>query len=99
MIVEILIFNLSEKKNRVSLNLPTVEVRFENVNVTTEAFVGSRAVPTVINSYVTVAKVNISFLLRFLGKQETSKKPIGNASFYDFLLISHIISMTLGCCN
>lgn len=45
------------------MNLPTIEVRFENVNVTTEALEGSRAVPTVINSYVSIAKVNISLPL------------------------------------
>ncbi|CAH8363125.1 unnamed protein product [Eruca vesicaria subsp. sativa] len=47
---------LKRRTDRVSLNLPTIEVRFENVNVTTEAFEGNRAVPTVINSYVSVAK-------------------------------------------
>ncbi|KAL0737801.1 hypothetical protein Bca4012_014011 [Brassica carinata] len=47
---------LKRRTDRVSLNLPTIEVRFENVNVTTEAFEGSRAVPTVINSYLTAAK-------------------------------------------
>ncbi|KAF3597226.1 hypothetical protein DY000_02025581 [Brassica cretica] len=55
---------LKRRTDRVSLKLPTIEVRFENVNVTTEAFEGSRAVPTVINSYVSVAKVNISFLFK-----------------------------------
>ncbi|CAF2089792.1 unnamed protein product [Brassica napus] len=47
---------LKRRTDRVSLKLPTIEVRFENVNVTTEASKGSRAVPTVINSYVSVAK-------------------------------------------
>ncbi|XP_022756464.1 ABC transporter G family member 38 isoform X2 [Durio zibethinus] len=41
---------LKERIDRVSLNLPTIEVRFENINVKGEAYVGSRALPTIFNS-------------------------------------------------
>ncbi|XVF49256.1 hypothetical protein PTKIN_Ptkin03bG0253800 [Pterospermum kingtungense] len=41
---------LKERIDRVSLNLPTIEVRYEDINVEGEAYVGSRALPTIINS-------------------------------------------------
>ncbi|XP_021275798.1 ABC transporter G family member 38 [Herrania umbratica] len=41
---------LKARIDRVSLNLPTIEVRFENINVQGEAYVGSRALPTIFNS-------------------------------------------------
>ncbi|CAH2044878.1 unnamed protein product [Thlaspi arvense] len=47
---------LKSRFDRVSLNLPTIEVRFEDVNVTAQAYERSRAVPTVINSYASFAK-------------------------------------------
>ncbi|EFH53491.1 ATPDR10/PDR10 [Arabidopsis lyrata subsp. lyrata] len=47
---------LKSRFDRVSLNLPTIEVRFEDLNVTAEAYEGSKAVPTVLNSYVNVVK-------------------------------------------
>ncbi|XP_023639206.1 ABC transporter G family member 38 [Capsella rubella] len=47
---------LKNRFDRVSLNLPTIEVRFEDLNLTTEAYVGSKDVPTVMNSFVNVIK-------------------------------------------
>ncbi|TYI17128.1 hypothetical protein ES332_A07G002600v1 [Gossypium tomentosum] len=42
--------NIKQRIDRVSLNLPTIEVRFEDINVQGEAYVGSRALPTISNS-------------------------------------------------
>ncbi|XP_019098113.1 PREDICTED: ABC transporter G family member 38-like [Camelina sativa] len=47
---------LKSRFDRVSLNLPTIEVRFEDLNLTTEAYAGRKAVPTVMNSFVNVVK-------------------------------------------
>ncbi|CAN8265819.1 unnamed protein product [Cochlearia groenlandica] len=47
---------LKNRFDRVSLDLPTIEVRFEDVNVNAEAYEGTRSVPTVKNSFVSVAK-------------------------------------------
>ncbi|KAL1194449.1 ABC transporter G family member 38 [Cardamine amara subsp. amara] len=47
---------LKSRFDRVSLDLPTIEVRFEDMNVTAEAYPGSKVVPTVMNSYVTIVK-------------------------------------------
>lgn len=47
----VLIFSvlLNLKKNRVGLETPTIEVRFENLNVEAEIYVGGRALPTILN--------------------------------------------------
>jgi hypothetical protein len=36
---------------RVGIDNPTIELRFENLNIEAEAYVGSRAVPTFINFF------------------------------------------------
>ncbi|KAK9269029.1 hypothetical protein L1049_000797 [Liquidambar formosana] len=41
---------LKNRMDRVSLDIPTIEVRFENLNVDAEAYVGRRALPTILNS-------------------------------------------------
>lgn len=35
--------------HRVGLDMPTIEVRFEHLNVLAEAYVGGRALPTMFN--------------------------------------------------
>ncbi|VYS59100.1 unnamed protein product [Arabidopsis thaliana] len=47
---------LKSRFDRVSLHLPTIEVRFEDLNMTAEAYAGSKTVPTVLNSYVNLLK-------------------------------------------
>ncbi|GLT97658.1 hypothetical protein SLE2022_152130 [Rubroshorea leprosula] len=43
------LLKLRERIERVGLDIPTIEVRFENLNVAAEAYVGSRALPTILN--------------------------------------------------
>ncbi|KAL1551439.1 transcription factor [Salvia divinorum] len=42
--------------DRVGIDLPTVEVRFENVKIEAEAYVGSRALPTFLNFFINIAE-------------------------------------------
>lgn len=42
---------------RVRLDFPTVEVRFENVNVEAQVYVGSRALPSILNFFGNVLEV------------------------------------------
>ncbi|KAK6945026.1 ABC-2 type transporter [Dillenia turbinata] len=51
---ESLLLKLKHRFERVSIEQPTVEVRFENIIVDAEAYVGSRAIPTILNSCVNV---------------------------------------------
>ncbi|EEF35084.1 ATP-binding cassette transporter, putative [Ricinus communis] len=43
------LLKLKNRIDRVGIELPTIEVRFENLNIEAEAFVGSRALPTFVN--------------------------------------------------
>ena len=45
---------------RVGIELASVEVRFENLNVESAVYVGNRALPTVLNSYRNVLDVSKS---------------------------------------
>jgi len=45
------------EKYRVGLELPTIEVRFEHLNVDAEAYVGSRALPTILNFTINMLEV------------------------------------------
>jgi hypothetical protein len=42
---------------RVGLELPTIEVRFKDINVEAQVYVGSRALPTLLNFFVNVIEV------------------------------------------
>uniref|UniRef100_A0A5B7BKX4 Putative ABC transporter G family member 31-like n=1 Tax=Davidia involucrata TaxID=16924 RepID=A0A5B7BKX4_DAVIN len=44
-----LLLAIKNRLNRVGLEIPTVEVRFENLNITANVQVGSRALPTLVN--------------------------------------------------
>jgi hypothetical protein len=41
----------------VGIELPKIEVRYQNLNVEEEAYVGSRGLPTIFNSYANVLEV------------------------------------------
>uniref|UniRef100_A0A0A9BVX2 Uncharacterized protein n=1 Tax=Arundo donax TaxID=35708 RepID=A0A0A9BVX2_ARUDO len=45
---------------RVGIELPKMEVRYENLNVEAEAYVGSRGLPTIFNTYANVLEVRSS---------------------------------------
>ncbi|CAB4272708.1 unnamed protein product [Prunus armeniaca] len=46
------LLKLKNRIDRVGIGLPTIEVRYEHLNVEAEAFVGSRALPTLFNFIV-----------------------------------------------
>jgi hypothetical protein len=41
----------------VGIELPKIEVRYQNLNVEAEAYVGSRGLPTLLNTYANVLEV------------------------------------------
>ena len=49
---------------RVGIEIPKIEVRFENLSVEGEVFVGSRALPTLFNA--TLNAIEVLFLLFFI---------------------------------
>ena len=47
--------------DRVGIDLPTIEVRFEKLELSAEAHVGGRALPTLLNSTINVLEVQFFF--------------------------------------
>ncbi|PIA65376.1 hypothetical protein AQUCO_00100685v1 [Aquilegia coerulea] len=45
------LLKLKNRLDRVGIDVPTIEVRFEHLNVNAEAYVGGRALPTVVNFF------------------------------------------------
>ncbi|GMI86113.1 pleiotropic drug resistance 12, ATP-binding cassette G40, PLEIOTROPIC DRUG RESISTANCE 12 [Hibiscus trionum] len=43
------LLKLKNRVDRVGIDLPTIEVRFQNLNIEAQAFVGTNALPTVVN--------------------------------------------------
>lgn len=48
---------------RVGIDIPTIEVRFEHLNVEAEAYVGSRALPTMLNFTYNILEVALIQML------------------------------------
>ena len=42
---------------RVGIEIPTIEVRFEHLSVDGDAYIGTRALPTLLNSTMNVIEV------------------------------------------
>ncbi|XP_042491936.1 pleiotropic drug resistance protein 1-like [Macadamia integrifolia] len=53
---------LKDRLDRVGINIPTIEVRYEHVNVDAEAYVGSRSLPTILNFYANILEGFLSNL-------------------------------------
>lgn len=56
------LLKLKERIDRVGLKLPTIEVRFEHLNVDAEAYVGGRALPTISNFVVNILEGSLNYL-------------------------------------
>ncbi|KAK8707218.1 hypothetical protein V6N13_058281 [Hibiscus sabdariffa] len=69
---EMFLLKLKERIDRVGLDMPTIEVRFEHLNVEAEAYVGSRALPTIFNFSANV----LEGLLSYLHILPSRKKPL-----------------------
>ncbi|KAJ3670859.1 hypothetical protein LUZ60_008285 [Juncus effusus] len=46
------LLKLKERIDRVGIDLPTIEVRFENLNIEAEAYVGNRGLPSFFNAII-----------------------------------------------
>ncbi|XP_027084814.1 pleiotropic drug resistance protein 1-like [Coffea arabica] len=65
------LLKLKQRVDRVGIDLPTVEVRFQNLSVEAEAHVGSRALPTLVNFSANI----VEGLLGYLHILPNRKKP------------------------
>uniref|UniRef100_A0A2N9HR76 ABC transporter domain-containing protein n=1 Tax=Fagus sylvatica TaxID=28930 RepID=A0A2N9HR76_FAGSY len=56
------LLKVRKRIDRVGIDLPTIEVRFEHLNVEAEAFVGGRALPTFFNFSVNIVEGFLNYL-------------------------------------
>ncbi|AES68067.2 drug resistance transporter-like ABC domain protein [Medicago truncatula] len=56
------LLKVKERVDRVGLDIPTIEVRYQNLKIDAEAFVGSRALPSFINAATNVVEGVFNFL-------------------------------------
>ncbi|KAM4100329.1 hypothetical protein ACB094_05G060000 [Castanea mollissima] len=56
------LLKLRNRIDRVGISLPTIEVRFEHLNVEAESYVGSRALPTFLNINVNIIGGFLNYL-------------------------------------
>ncbi|MED6171515.1 transcription factor [Stylosanthes scabra] len=66
------LLKLRERIDRVGVDIPTIEVRFENLNVEAQVYVGSRALPTLHNFFVNM----LEGFLNYLHIIPSPKKPL-----------------------
>ena len=56
---------LRDRVDRVGIDLPAIEVRYQGLSVQVDAFVGSRALPTLWNSATNILQVSSMHILSF----------------------------------
>ncbi|KAM5578905.1 pleiotropic drug resistance protein 1-like [Rosa sericea] len=73
------VLKLKNRIDRVGIDLPTIEVRFEHLNIEAEGYVGSRALPTLVNW---TANIIQGFLtnLSILSSRKTNVSILNNVS-------------------
>lgn len=50
------LLKLRDRMDRVGVDLPTIEVRYENLSIQAEAYVGDRGLPTLLNSVINIVE-------------------------------------------
>ncbi|GAB2300379.1 hypothetical protein Dimus_034420 [Dionaea muscipula] len=66
---EQLLKKITTRLDRVALDLPTIEVRFKNLNVEGYAYVGQRGLPSMYNSFISSVESRVGAWERFIGVQ------------------------------
>ncbi|KAK8618889.1 hypothetical protein V6N13_132867 [Hibiscus sabdariffa] len=66
------LLKLKNRIDRVGIDLPTIEVRFEHLNIEAQAFVGTSALPTVLNFTTRI----FEGLLNYIGILSSRKKKL-----------------------
>ncbi|KAK1396576.1 hypothetical protein POM88_006439 [Heracleum sosnowskyi] len=66
---ERLLQRLRDRIDRVGIDVPKIEIRFQQLSVEGDAFVGSRALPTLLNSTINSVEAILGFLRLFPSKK------------------------------
>ncbi|KAK7335962.1 hypothetical protein VNO80_28125 [Phaseolus coccineus] len=82
---ESFLLKLKERIDRVGLDIPTIEVRYEHLKIEAEAFVGGRALPSFINSATNVIEgfLNMLHILPSRKKHVTILKDVSGKVSYN----------------
>ncbi|XP_013454713.2 pleiotropic drug resistance protein 1 [Medicago truncatula] len=64
------LLKLKERIDRVGIEIPTIEVRYEHLIVDAEAYVGGRALPTLLNSVMNAVESILTYLHIFTSKKK-----------------------------
>ncbi|KAF2287195.1 hypothetical protein GH714_039303 [Hevea brasiliensis] len=76
---------LRDRIERVGLDMPTIEVRFEHLNVEAQAYIGSRALPTIFNFSINLlgppSSGKTTLLLALAGKLGKDLKFLGRVTY------------------
>ncbi|CAL9134814.1 unnamed protein product [Musa textilis] len=56
------LLKLKDRIDRVGIDLPTIEVRYEHLSIEAETYVGNRGLPTVFNSFINVLETAANYL-------------------------------------
>ncbi|KAK3133118.1 hypothetical protein QOZ80_6AG0532570 [Eleusine coracana subsp. coracana] len=81
-----------DRVDRVGIELPKIEVRYENLNVDAEAYVGSRGLPTILNTYANV----LEGLANALHIIPSKKKKISILNNVSGIIKPHRMTLLLG---
>ncbi|KAL3631833.1 transcription factor [Castilleja foliolosa] len=73
------LWKLKNRMDRVGIDLPTIEVRYENIEVETEAYAGSRALPSFVNFFTNILE-GISSNLHILPSKKKKLTILNNVS-------------------
>ncbi|XP_077211741.1 pleiotropic drug resistance protein 1-like [Tasmannia lanceolata] len=65
------LLKLKNRMDQVGIDTPTIEVRFEHLNIEAEAYVGSRAAPTLINYYMNFGEGILNYLRILPSRKKT----------------------------
>ncbi|KAL5710887.1 transcription factor [Ranunculus cassubicifolius] len=65
------LLKLKERIDRVGLDLPTIEVRFEHLTVEAGVYIGSRALPTLLNFTINILQGVLHYLHIFSNRKTT----------------------------
>ncbi|RWR83361.1 pleiotropic drug resistance protein 1-like protein [Cinnamomum micranthum f. kanehirae] len=90
--LENFLLKLKNRIERVGIELPTIEVRFEHLSIEAEAYVGSRGLPTVINFTFNI----LEGILNTLHILPNQKKPISILHDVSGIIKPHRMTLLLG---
>ncbi|KAJ8640208.1 hypothetical protein MRB53_016902 [Persea americana] len=90
--LENFLLKLKNRIERVGIELPTIEVRFEHLSIEAEAYVGSRGLPTVVNFTFNI----LEGILNTLHILPNQKKPISILHDVSGIIKPHRMTLLLG---